>query len=53
MSIGKPWMFLKHLGFFALPITNIGIFSPVALAAVKPVILILLCFPREHFSDFN
>ena len=32
---------------------NIDSFSPAALAAAKPVILILLCFPPENFSDFN
>ena len=43
-------MFLKHLGFFALPIKNVGSLLPTALAAAKPVILILLCLPPEHFS---
>ena len=43
-------MFLKHLGFFTLPITNIGSLLPTVLAAAKPVILILLCLPPEHFS---
>ena len=32
-------MFLKHLGFFALPIANIGSLLPTAFAAAKPVIL--------------
>ena len=50
---GNFLMFLKHLGFFALPMTNIGSFSPVALTAAKPVILILLCLPPQHFSDIN
>ena len=46
-------MFLKHLGFFALRITNMGSLLPTALAAAKPVILILLCLPPEDFSVFN
>ena len=32
--------------------TNIGGFSHVALEAVIPVILNLLCFPSEHFFPF-
>ena len=47
---GSFLMFLKHLGFFTLPITNIGSLLPTVLAAAKPVILILLCLPPEHFS---
>ena len=43
-------MFLKHLGFFALPLTNIDSITPAVLAATKPVILILLCFHPERQS---
>ena len=50
---GKVWMFLKRLVLFALPITDTGSFLSAALTVAKPVILILLCFPLEHFSDFN
>ena len=46
-------MFLEHLGFFALPLTNIESLTPVVLTATKPVILILLYFHPERFSDFN
>ena len=42
-------MFLKHLGFFALPITNIDSLLPTALAAGKPVILTFLCFQLIGF----
>ena len=48
---GKVWMYLKHLRSFAFLITNNGSFSLAALAPVKPVILVLLCFPPDHFSD--
>ena len=50
---GSFLMFLKHLGFFALPITNIGSLLPTVLVVVKSVILILLCLPPEHFSVLN
>ena len=36
---------LKHLGFFDLPITNMGSFSPVALAAALGV---LYCISLRH-----
>ena len=44
---------LKHLGFFDLPITNMGSFSPVALAAASPVRRTLLHFPPTQSSDFR
>ena len=50
---GSFLIFLKHLWFFALPITNIDSLLLTALAAAKPVILILLCLPPEHCSVFN
>ena len=50
---GKIWMSLTHLGFFALPIKSICSFSPSALAAAQPVILILVCFALEHFFWFQ
>ena len=50
---GKDVTFLKHLRAFVFPITNIGSLSPTELAAARPVILILLFLPPEHFSDFK
>ena len=42
---------LKHLGFFDFPITNMGSFSPTALAAAIPVRRTLLCLPPMQLSD--
>ena len=39
---------LKYLGFFDLPITNMGSFSPVALAAASPVRRTLLYISLRH-----
>ena len=50
---GKDVTFLKHLGAFDFQITNIGSLWPTELAAARPVILILLFLPLEHFSDFK
>ena len=41
--------FLKQRGFLDFQITNIGSFSPVALAAAIPVSLTLLSTPRNTF----
>lgn len=46
---GKLFIFLKQQGFFDFPITSIGGFSHVALAANIAVSLTLLLFPPEHF----
>ena len=43
-------MFLEHRGVLDLPTTNMGNFSPIALAAAVPVNRTLLFFPPEHFS---
>ena len=50
---GKDVTFLKHLGAFDFPITNIGSLPPTQLAAARPVILILLFLQPEHFSNFK
>ena len=47
---GKDVTFLKHLGSFDFPITNIGSLPPTEWAAARPVILFL---PAEHFLDFK
>ena len=46
-------MFLKHFGFYALPVTHMGSLMPTVLGAAKPVILILLRLLPEHLSVFN
>ena len=46
---GRSLTFLKQQGFLDFQITNMGSFSPVALAAADPVSLTLLFFPRNTF----
>ena len=48
-SQGRCLTFLKQRGFLDFQITNMGSFSPVALAAAIPVSLTLLFFPRNTF----
>ena len=50
---GKCFICLKHQGFLDLPITNRGILSPTALAAVNPVRLSLLRLLPTQFSFFR
>jgi len=51
--IGRCLIFLKHRGLFDFPITNIGNFSPFALAAAIPVNLTLLFFPPGTLFSFE
>ena len=48
-SRGRCFTFLKQRGFLDFHITNMGSFSPVALAAAIPVSLTLLFFLRNTF----
>ena len=45
--------FLKHLGFFDLPMTNVGSLSPLMFVGASPVTLIVLCLPPVHLSSFR
>ena len=53
ISARQNFTFLKQRGFWAFPVTSIGILSPTAFAAAMPVMQTLLNFPLEQFSDLN
>ena len=50
---GKLLTLLKHRGFSAFPITNMGSFLPIPFPAARPVKRILLYFPPAHCSPFR